>query len=540
LRIKTCHIARASRPSLSFRAFRISIAIVALAAASAVAGIDRTKPGKAPRSGDWSKESPSRAGANAEADARGWLGLALDAMGGRAKLESIKSLRTQSTGHTLLTEQSYRQEPFISSYQREKETIDFSGQRIERETHTTWPESDNGQSDFDQTLVATPGGGVYRGNGSDSPCGPADIDSVRDALALGPLRLLLTAGSASDLRLEGTRELRSTAHTVIAFTFQGTPVKVLINRFNHLPDGVETVEQLRDFWYYWGDVTRLVYLDNWQLFKGLVYPTNAVEERNGVLWRSTQVTSLEYNVAFDESLFRMDAVAASKSAQSPGWERAFHAGKPIELAPGISLFPGAWNLTVVRQPDGLVILEAPISGTYMDGAIAEAERMYPGERIKSVLSTSDSWPHVGGVRQCVALGLPVYILDLNQKLLDRIVTARHTLHPDPLAQNPKPPKWVTVSGKTEVGSGENRIELYPLRGASTERQYMVYFPERKVLYASDTLVINQDGSLYDPQLMHEVVQAVAREGLQVNSVYAMHQLAVPWERAAGLVRKATE
>jgi len=475
-----------------------------------------------------------------DAGPRGCLALAFEAMGGRAKLEGIKSLRTQFVGHTLLTEQSYRQEPFISAYDRTKETVDFTGKRLEREVHGTWPESDNGQSDFDQTLVAAPTGGIYRGSGADRPCALGDIYSVRYALALGPARVLLTAANAPDLRFEGTRELRSTPHTILAFTWEGIPVKVMINQFNHLPDGVESVAQFQDFWYYWGDVTRLIYFDNWQLFNGLLYPTNMVEERNGVLWRSTQVIGLESNVAIDEALFRMDAAVAAKSVQSPGWDQAFRTGKPIDLAPDVTLFPGSWNVTIVKQPDGLVILEAPISGTYIDGAIKEAQRRYPGAPIKAVLSTSDSWPHVGGVRQCVALGLPVYILDLNRRLLDRFVSAPHTSHPDTLAQAPRAPKWIPVSGRVEVGAGENRMELYPLRGASTERQYMVYFPERRLLYASDTLVINPDGTLYDPELMHEVVQAVKREGLQVTTVYAMHQAPIPWAQAAALVQKALD
>jgi hypothetical protein len=82
------------------------------------------------------------------------------------------------------------------------------------------------------------------------------------------------------------------------------------------------------------------------------------------------------------------------------------------------------------------------------------------------------------------------------------------------------------------------MELYPLRGASTERQYMVYFPEHHLLYASDTLSLNGDGSLYDPELMAEVAQAVKRENLTVDKVYAMHQGPVPWDQVVGLIQKA--
>ena len=55
--------------------------------------------------------------------------------------------------------------------------------------------------------------------------------------------------------------------------------------------------------------------------------------------------------------------------------------------------------------------------------------------IIAVLSTSDSWPHTGGVRQAVALGLPVYVLDLNRPLLDRMMSAPHTIEPDALEKS---------------------------------------------------------------------------------------------------------
>lgn len=80
--------------------------------------------------------------------------------------------------------------------------------------------------------------------------------------------------------------------------------------------------------------------------------------------------------------------------------------------------------------------------------------------------------------------------------------------------------------------------LHPLRDASTERQYMVYFPEHHLLYASDTLVLNSDNSLYDPELMHEVKQAVDREGLKVETVFAMHQGPTPWAQIVSLLQKA--
>lgn len=464
---------------------------------------------------------------------------ALDAMGGRERLQQVTSVRLQTVGHTLLMEQSYRQAPFIVSYVRGRTTMDLANQRLLTEAKLTWPESDLNQSDSDTTLIAGPDGGVYQTKFGDSPCSLSDLDASREALALGPARVLLTAAGAPDLHFEAPAILRATSHAVVAFTWRHIPVRVLLNPFNHLPDAVETTQVFHDFWYFWGDVRQRVYLDNWKLIEGITYPTNAVEERNGVVWSSTQALNVEFNVQLDEKSFDMSAGALKQSAASPGWNRPFGVQQATALAPGIDLYAGSWNATVVKEPDGIVILEAPISGSYTQGVIKEARRRHPGMPISAVLSTSDSWPHTGGVRQALALGLPVYILDLNQPLLDRMMSAPHTIEPDALQKSKTPTvRWKIVAKKQEIGSGANRMEIYPLRGASTERQYMVYFPEHHLLYASDTLALNDDGTLYDPELIYEVAQAVKRENLIVDTVFAMHQGPMSWEKVMGLIEKS--
>src|SRR5579864_1443916 len=471
-------------------------------------------------------------------NAAGCADLALIAMGGRERLEAIRTIRSESVGHTSIMEQSYRQDPFITSYQRVHETLDVAGQRSYQEAQITWPESDLGKSENRSTLVVGSNGGVYRGRNADRPCSVADINTLRETMSLGPARLMLTALSSSDLHFEKPETIRSTLHTVLAFTWGKTPVRIFINPANHLPDAVETVQAFQDYSIYWGDVQQRIYFDNWMLIHGVVYPTNVTEERNGTAWKSMQAINVEFNVPLDEKQFTMDEKVAEQCNHTNWFTGLFSGGSSQSLAPGVDLFLGGWNATIIRQDDGIVILEAPMSGEYMQGVIEKARQLHPDLKIKAVLSTSDSWPHVGGIRQSVADGLPIYILDLNQPLLDRFVNESHALMPDALAQSAKRPDWKIVSGKVDIGTGENRLELYPLRGAGTERQYMVYFPARNILYASDTLVINADGSLYDPELTYEVFQAVKREGLNVTTVFAMHQPPVPWTQVVALLQKA--
>jgi hypothetical protein len=486
-------------------------------------------------------ENPSSsAAACGHATARQCLEQALEAMGGREGLEQLKSIRLQTIGHSALPEQSYRQAPFITSYERDQVTLDLTGQRMLVESKQSWPENDLGDPDTESISVIGLDGGVNRGKEGDSPSALADVDTARQTLALGPQSVLLTAAGSADLHLEAPKMIRGTLHAALAFTWRQIPVRVLLNPFNHLPDAVETTQEFHDFWYFWGDVTQRIYFDNWKLINGIHLPTNWVEERNDLLWKSTQALNVEINVPIEETAFARNPEAVRRSVESSGWNRPFRPDKPIQLASGVDLYPGSWNSTLVKEPDGVVILEAPISETYTQGVIAEAAKRYPGVPIEAVLSTSDSWPHTGGVRLAVSKGLPVYILDSNKPLLDRIVSARHTIRPDSLQRSnrKKPPNWKIVAKKERVGSGENRMELYPIRGALTERQYMVYFPQHHLLYASDTLVLYPDGRIYDPEMMDEIARVVEREHLVVDMVFAMHQGPTPWAQVMVEIEKA--
>ena len=475
------------------------------------------------------------------------VGLAIDAMGGREKLEAIQNIRLETASDTKLMEQSYRQAPFIISYGRATTTIDFAKQRYRSAGKVTWPEADPGQSDSESLVIVGPAGGVVRIKDAEYPAPLSMLDVAREALALGPSRVLLLAASAGDLSYDKPELLRGSPHTVVKFSWGKVPVRISINPYNALPDAVETIQQFNDFWYFWGDVRQRVYFDNFERYHGVSYPTNLIEERNGALWRSTQALNVEFNVALDDKDFAMNDKFAAASAAGTGWKRTFHVDKPTTLAPGVDLYPGAWNSTIVKQDDGVTIIEAPISETYMRGVLDEAAKKYPDLPVRNVLSTSDSWPHTGGVRFARSRKVGVFILDLNQPLLDAMLAAPHTIDPDMLERGNqalyadhvnKVTAWRTVSGKTVVGTGDNRVELYPIRGASTERQYLVYFPQHHLLYASDTLALNDDGSLYDPELMYEVAAAVARENLQVETVFAMHQGPIPWTQVTALLAKA--
>jgi hypothetical protein len=92
-----------------------------------------------------------------------------------------------------------------------------------------------------------------------------------------------------------------------------------------------------------------------------------------------------------------------------------------------------------------------------------------------------------------------------------------------------------VSLKTVIGTGLNRLEIYPIHGETSERQMMVYFPEYKLLYGSDPFQQLDDGSFFYPQTVNELKGAVEREHLRVDRFLMMHIGPNPWSKALQVV-----
>ena len=175
-----------------------------------------------------------------------------------------------------------------------------------------------------------------------------------------------------------------------------------------------------------------------------------------------------------------------------------------------------------------MVLEAPISSGYSVKALAEAARRWPGLPVKAVVTTSDSWPHLAGIREYAARGIPIYCLDLNQRIIRRTISAPYTSRPDTQERRPRAPILRPVSERTVLGEGPNRIELYPIRGETSERQMMAYLPGQRLLYGSDPFQQLPDGSLFYPQTVSELRDAAAREHLAPQHFWMMHMGLTPW------------
>ncbi|QSQ24418.1 MBL fold metallo-hydrolase [Pyxidicoccus parkwayensis] len=483
--------------------------------------------------------------ASATDDARARVQAAAEAMGGEARLRALSSLRIQGIGHWNLLEQSERPTPpWLVMYEQVDELRVPSRQRLRQKTEGRGAA---GAGAWQVATLVMDGDAVaMEHEGKLRPVGGAQLQDMRERLDFAPERILLTALDAKDLHGAPDTALQDVPHHVVTFHQGRAAVRLFLNANTGLPTLVESEDAhpADMFWSVWGDVRTRLFFQSWSLEAGgLRYPRNWEWQRNDTTYHSFTVTALELEPKVSDADFAIpDDVRKAFAARGGLTVEDLPLGRPdrpaVELAPGVVHIPGRWDVALVKQEDGLVVIEAPIASGYSARVLEEAAKRFPGVKVKAVVSTSDAWPHVGGVREYASRGIPLHVLDLNRPLVERLLKAPRSRVPDALAKAPRAAKLQVVARRTVLGTGANRLELIPVRTETGERMLFVWMPEHHILYSSDLVQPGQSGGFFNPQQLSETVDVAAREKLDVARVFGMHLGATEWKALTDAVEKA--
>ena len=476
------------------------------------------------------------------------VGKAIEAMGGEARLKSLKSLTLDSVGHSWALEQSERPEgPWLAIYNQRLEVRDYEHDRRWQQNQTRSWVSPSWSVPVIEVAAEGLGfvGSTAQGTTRWIPSIAGATANKDEAFALSPERLLLTARDAKDLRVLPDEIQQRVSQQVLSFSWQDARCRLLLNHWTHLPTMLETVRRDRLWGSIWGDVTTRSWFSFWTLEKGgLMYPRQTSVELNGQPSSDRTVQVLTVDGPIDEAKFAIPEEVRSAprpAAAAPAFSAArVDETKVTPITDWILQVPGGFNVAFVRQPDGLVVFEATTTSPYSVEILSLAAKRFPGVPVKAVITTSDAWPHIGGIREYVARGIPIYALDLNVPILTRMIQAPHTIDPDALANQPKAPVFRSVSSKTVIGTGDTRIELFPVRGETGERMMIAWFPGAKLLYSSDLIQRGrQPGTFFMPEMLMEVQAATAREGIAgVDRVFGMHLPPTPWTEVVAAIDAA--
>lgn len=460
---------------------------------------------------------------------------ALSGMGGADRLRAIKSIHTHSVGHFYLLEQSERPEgPWLTVNQATEEWRDVENGRLRR----TFEQSG---VYVGKTTQMVADGLSFTDGGKGFMADPDNLAPIEELLAVSPERVLLNALDAIDRKYAGEEIVQGTINDIVLFAWKGSLVKIYLNRDSGMLTLTDVIKArpTEAFWGIWGDFSVKNYYSFWNLEKGGIrFPQQTDTYYNDQPFRTDTITDIEFNLPFPAETFTISDELKSKYVRSktPAY-MDLPLGRadrpPVEVAKGFTIIRGNWNATIVKQDDGIVVIEAPISSQYSVKVIEEVKRRYPNDKIKCVISTSDAFPHIGGIRQYIAEGIPVFVLDLNKRIVERLIAAKYTTYPDDLEkdQRKKQSKLNIVSGKTVIGGGTNELDLYPIRTETGERMIMIYAPNLKVLYGADLVQPLPSGGFFMPEYITELRDAAKREKLDVERVFAIHAPPIDWRKA---------
>lgn len=272
----------------------------------------------------------------------------------------------------------------------------------------------------------------------------------------------------------------------------------------------------------------------------MLYPRQWNISQNGQAWQQVTINQIELLKKCDESVFSIPQDIKDKT-EAPinvnELKPPFNQLK--QIAPGVHLIEEAWNTGWVEQENGIVIIEAPISSGYSNQMIQEMKRRFSGKPIKSVIVTSDAWPHLGGSREYMAEGIPIFSSYLNRGVLNKLSEADYSTQPDSYQNKQNKPVFKWIKEPITIDDKNCPITIYPVNGEGGERMVVIYFPKQKLLYASD-LIQYLDPSkkvFFFPEYLYEVTAVVKKYNLNVDTVYAMHLEPTPWKEVEDYLAK---
>jgi len=480
-----------------------------------------------------------------DADARALVSQALKAMGQSHDLHKIAALRTETIGANWdIVEFDHADAPYVFEGATYATVLDdLQGHR--RLTDTTQLGAGAAPSSMHTRVLLTP-----TEERTDLVIATRPPMTTRDEAPPAwnldePISALLAAEAANDLTRDADASPHGIPQHVVSFHAGRYPVHVFLDAATGLPSAVETkIAMIRansvDIAYNaMGDLVDRTEWMNYALFEGIRYPVQSDLFRNGVLLSTAvrsdvrPLASLETDgFAMPETTVAVSHATLDDVALGQPIGRAPDPKSPIaEIAPGIVQIPGSWFTTIVRQDDGLVIIDAPISTGYSRKVLDEAARRFRGVPVKALITSTAFYWHVAGVREYAARGIPIYVRDRNEAVIRAMLNAPRTLVPDALAKHPVKPIIRPVSKATIIGHGHNAIVLYPVSEGEQPME-MSWIADAHLLHTGEMVMpLGPNGALVQPESLLEVKKSVEATPIPTNGLrmIGMHMRPTDWQ-----------
>jgi glyoxylase-like metal-dependent hydrolase (beta-lactamase superfamily II) len=445
-------------------------------------------------------------------EARAVLDAGITAMGGLQGLQAVKDLRRVGVGIGYNQGQGLLPDGPLTTRAIEVTSLqDFARGRSSIETASR---PTGGVPSRTRSVLAGDSGFNYNAvTKTLTPSGGGAIAGGRTALRRDPAALLLTAASrAETLRALGDETLDGRRQRVITFAdADGTQIGLyfdaesgLLTRFDTLADHPVL-----------GDaVTENVLSDYRDVAVGMArvrLPARVVTKVNGEVTQDLTFSVIQANGGVAEDAFAAPAAAQTVPATPAGPVTVTSVGENAYLVGG-----GSHHSLAVVLGDHVVVVEAPLNEERSLAVMAKIAETAPGKPVRYVVPTHYHFDHSGGLRTYIARGVTVVTTPGNRAFVERLAAAPHTIRPDLLARQPRPPVIETFTGKRVFGEGAGTLEVLDVGpNPHVTEAVIAYLPRAKAVFVSDLFTIPAQGPFppASPALVHfgERIKALAVE-----------------------------
>jgi glyoxylase-like metal-dependent hydrolase (beta-lactamase superfamily II) len=340
-----------------------------------------------------------------------------------------------------------------------------------------------------------------------------------------PFQLLRTAlRHAASLRWLGeSQDLGAAQQAIACADVDGTQLTLFFEAQSHLPARLEVMNDHPVY----GDATAEIIFSDYQETGGVKMPHKLIFKNGGETFFEFAAEKIAVNAKSDPKLFEIPI-----GAKATAFPEAFAPQKLAENVYFVPVYAGlatTYNSLVVVFEDFVLVIEAPLFDGYSRALAQVIAPIAPGKPVKYLAPTHYHTDHLGGIGHYIANGAAIITTPGNKKFIERLAAVKHTVYPNALSFNPKPPIVETFTGKRIISDGKTTLELHSIGPTPhVDEMVIAYLPQSRILFVSDLIMPSH---AEEPPPMNESLkdlqQKVKKLSLKVEVIAPGHGPVMP-------------
>ncbi|HUQ87179.1 MAG TPA: MBL fold metallo-hydrolase [Vicinamibacterales bacterium] len=440
---------------------------------------------------------------------------AMRAVGGRAKIDAVKSIVIEGAGVNYNLGQDMKPEAAtqqfaVSPYKREID-VEQGRQRIEQ---TRTPKFAFFQGPQPQVQIQVLDGDIgfnVAPNGTASRLtGLAERDRRIDYFH-HPVTALKAATATEITKISNVRTVGNVRQA--DFAFRDRQWTMTID-----PSGLPLSISSKAYNANLGDVVITTTFADYQDSNGLKLPARITGRVDDFTIYDIQASKQ----SVDAALGNMSAPPAVVNAISPPPPNVTveSIGKGVWFLAG-----GSHNSVLVEFGDHLMLIEAPQSEARAMAVIKKARETVPKKPLTELVTSHHHFDHTAGMRAAIAEGLTVITQAGNKAWVDNMARRPHTLQQDFLAKNSSRLHIDTVDEDREFKDQTMTLMLYHVAGnPHSDTMLMAYIPRDRLLIEADAF---SPGAQVNPYAAN-LLENIRKRNLRVDKIVPLHGTITPF------------